>query len=164
MTTRRWLIAVAAVSAGLGGYREATRLKRSRDEYVTRAATHGAVEADCRRLVSRFASSLVNESTANPQLMSFAQMEIAFDNLEAGFGIPESRSTAAEEDAHDRFKEAQAREHILEVRRLVILNDYVRRRAEYLQRNADYHAQLARKYERAARYPWLPVEPDPPLP
>jgi hypothetical protein len=32
------------------------------------------------------------------------------------------------------------------------------------QRLADYHEDLARKYERAARYPWLPVEPDPPEP
>jgi hypothetical protein len=30
--------------------------------------------------------------------------------------------------------------------------------------HVDYHARLARKYERAARYPWLPVEPDPPEP
>jgi hypothetical protein len=30
--------------------------------------------------------------------------------------------------------------------------------------NVHYHAALARKYERAARYPWLPVEPDPPQP
>ena len=29
---------------------------------------------------------------------------------------------------------------------------------------ADHHASLARKYEHAARYPWLPVEPDPPEP
>ena len=29
---------------------------------------------------------------------------------------------------------------------------------------ADHHASLARKYERAARYPWLLVEPDPPEP
>jgi hypothetical protein len=29
---------------------------------------------------------------------------------------------------------------------------------------ADHHASLARKYEQAARYPWLPVEPDPPEP
>jgi hypothetical protein len=27
-----------------------------------------------------------------------------------------------------------------------------------------YHAAMARKYGRAARYPWLPVEPDPPPP
>jgi hypothetical protein len=29
---------------------------------------------------------------------------------------------------------------------------------------AAYHARMRRKYERAARYPWLPVEPDPPEP
>jgi hypothetical protein len=27
-----------------------------------------------------------------------------------------------------------------------------------------YHLALSRKYERAARYPWLPVAPDPPEP
>ena len=26
---------------------------------------------------------------------------------------------------------------------------------------ATWHAAMARKYERAACYPWLPVEPDP---
>jgi hypothetical protein len=29
---------------------------------------------------------------------------------------------------------------------------------------ADHHALLARKYENAARQPWLPVGPDPPEP
>jgi hypothetical protein len=29
---------------------------------------------------------------------------------------------------------------------------------------ADHHATLRRKYERAARYPWLNIEPDPPEP
>jgi hypothetical protein len=28
----------------------------------------------------------------------------------------------------------------------------------------DYHAALRSKWEHAARYPWLPVEPDPPEP
>jgi hypothetical protein len=28
----------------------------------------------------------------------------------------------------------------------------------------EYHTFLVEKYERAARYPWLPVEPDPPEP
>jgi hypothetical protein len=31
-------------------------------------------------------------------------------------------------------------------------------------RRAEYFGRLARKYERAARYPWLPVPPDPPEP
>jgi hypothetical protein len=29
--------------------------------------------------------------------------------------------------------------------------------------NADHHAAMKRKYERAARYPWLTVDGDPPL-
>jgi hypothetical protein len=31
-------------------------------------------------------------------------------------------------------------------------------------RLADYYAEMYWKYERASRYPWLPVEPDPPPP
>jgi hypothetical protein len=38
------------------------------------------------------------------------------------------------------------------------------RRRHEEKRLADYHAKLRKKYERAARYPWLPVEPDPPEP
>jgi hypothetical protein len=32
------------------------------------------------------------------------------------------------------------------------------------KRQADHHESMAVKYERAARYPWLPVDPDPPEP
>lgn len=35
---------------------------------------------------------------------------------------------------------------------------------EYLDAEADWHGRLAAKYRRAARYPWLPVEPDSPAP
>jgi hypothetical protein len=28
----------------------------------------------------------------------------------------------------------------------------------------EYHASMARRYRHVARYPWLPVEPDPPAP
>ncbi len=33
-----------------------------------------------------------------------------------------------------------------------------------LARMIDHNAMMARKYREAARYPWLPVEPDPPEP
>jgi hypothetical protein len=32
------------------------------------------------------------------------------------------------------------------------------------ERRGDYHAALQAKYERVARYPWLPVEADRPEP
>ena len=35
---------------------------------------------------------------------------------------------------------------------------------ERMRDRADHHAAMAHKYEHAARYPWLPVEPDPPEP
>ena len=38
------------------------------------------------------------------------------------------------------------------------------RNAIVYQGLADYHGQLAAKYEKARRRPWLPVEPDPPMP
>lgn len=39
-----------------------------------------------------------------------------------------------------------------------------REAAEWVRRLCDYHELMTQKYERAARYPWLPVEPDPPMP
>jgi hypothetical protein len=30
-----------------------------------------------------------------------------------------------------------------------------------MSQNLDYHTAMARKYRHAARYPWLPIEPDP---
>lgn len=44
-------------------------------------------------------------------------------------------------------------------------NDEIRlfvRAIERVSSSEEYHRRLKRKYERAARYPWLPVEPDPP--
>jgi hypothetical protein len=42
--------------------------------------------------------------------------------------------------------------------------DIVRKNAVRWAQVADHHAALKRKYERAARYPWLSVDPDPPRP
>jgi hypothetical protein len=36
--------------------------------------------------------------------------------------------------------------------------------AELIAARAVYHSALAQKYERAARYPWFPIEPDLPEP
>ena len=42
--------------------------------------------------------------------------------------------------------------------------DQNRARVERTQRRVEYADQLRLKYEHAARYPWLPVEPDRPQP
>jgi hypothetical protein len=42
-----------------------------------------------------------------------------------------------------------------------LLGDRLRRDREQVSQGVEYHSAMARKYRRAARYPWLPVEPDP---
>jgi hypothetical protein len=49
------------------------------------------------------------------------------------------------------------------VRRHCIMGQAIEYR-QLLKRIADHESKLCDKYERAARYPWLPVAPDPPEP
>jgi hypothetical protein len=42
--------------------------------------------------------------------------------------------------------------------------DDLRRHLDQISQGVEYYSALARKYRRAAHYPWLPVEPDPPEP
>ena len=42
--------------------------------------------------------------------------------------------------------------------------DRARKDLDRLPGKIAYHAATADKYQHAARYPWLPVEPDPPRP
>jgi hypothetical protein len=36
--------------------------------------------------------------------------------------------------------------------------------AKYTREHVDFYEKLKAKYQHAARYPWLPVQPDPPMP
>ncbi len=49
MSTRRWMVAVALFSLALSGYREVKRLKRIRDEYLTRAEREELIAKHYRR-------------------------------------------------------------------------------------------------------------------
>jgi hypothetical protein len=107
MTTRRWMLAVAAIELMIGG---GVLLKQRRDYFLSLAQSHRKEVASSTARVK----SLMSRSGT------------------AGLAIEE-------------------------VMRLH--HDYDR-----MMDRADHHASLARKYERAARYPWLPVEADPPPP
>jgi hypothetical protein len=54
----------------------------------------------------------------------------------------------------------------IEAARLLLHNDYSEQEAdaELDGKLASYYQQLRLKFERASRYPWLPVAPDPPMP
>jgi hypothetical protein len=42
--------------------------------------------------------------------------------------------------------------------------DFLRSQLRVAKLRVDFHATMKQKYERLARYPWLPVAPDPPEP
>ncbi len=170
MTTRRWMIAVAALAITLGSYREASRLKRNRDEFLARAAGHLEVETYYRRLVSSAEASflhrkLVVRESAAPELSTLEERRIALDGtVERWLRLATDDSTQAEEDAHEAFREAQARTGAMAERGQQLVEKNLQRDVEYHRRQADHHATLGRKYATAAAHPWLPVAPDPPRP
>ncbi len=99
MTTRRWMLAVAAVAILLGLVVETARRRR---EYLHRAAHHQEL-------------SLRNGSIF-------------------GEGV------------------------------MIRYNPTTRKSDMTSLRKIEHHERLAEKYRQAARFPWLPVEPDPPEP
>jgi hypothetical protein len=108
MTTRRWMIAVAAIGLIIGA---GVLLKQRRDYFLALVQSHQ----------KEVASSMAR---ANALKSRFGDTS----------GMTVEDITRLHGD-HDRMID-----------------------------RADHHASLARKYEDAARYPWLPVEPDPPEP
>jgi hypothetical protein len=46
----------------------------------------------------------------------------------------------------------------------VYLVNSIQDHSKMRQQSAEWHGQLKLKYMRAARYPWLPIAPDPPSP
>ena len=165
MTTRRWMIVAAAIALLLGGYREAVRLKRCRAELLAKEAHHLAAETYYRRLISSAQNSVLRDKTAVREIMTSAESSGAINLMgERWTNLLEGAATRVDEDAHERFRKAQARVDAVADMRDRIMSRYRKRQVEYHQRLVEHHAALARKYALAAARPWLSVAPDPPAP
>lgn len=81
--------------------------------------------------------------------------------------IAKAEKNAAREDANEEYKKNSAR-LASEIRKTMDLSiDELQDQRKELARYSEmrrYYSSLASKYELAARYPWLPVAPDPPVP
>jgi hypothetical protein len=160
MTTWRWMIAVAAIAAGLG----AVRLKQQRDEYLSAARSHAAQERRYRSLMPSSQAFEMKKKQAERMIRALAQADAEPDDRpDTGWlGLPPGDPALIEADK--RFREAQARMRATAVRSSLIEIDYMLREAEHHRRQAEYHAELGRKYAASADRHWLPVAPDPPRP
>jgi hypothetical protein len=163
MTTRRWMVAVAALSIAFGAYVWASRLKHKRDEFFARATWHAEQETYYGRLVADSVKVSVLRRMPDPPLEPPEKTITApIRTIERWLGLPESDSTPAV--GNDRFNAAQARAGEMSERGRVVWDKYLQRQATYNQRKLEYHTALRRKYIAAAARPWLPVDPDPPKP
>jgi hypothetical protein len=154
------MIVAAAIAMALGGYREANRLKQRRDAYLMRATWHAGAETYYRRLSTRPWTRADRRVEADQEPAPGTELEKAIELVE--FGLSSERSDRSE--AHDRFREAQARQDALADKVRKLADDQRRKQTMYHAKLADYHAALAKKYRDAASHPWLAVEADPRLP
>ena len=124
MTTRRWMVAVAAVAIVVAGALEVRRLQNLRRVYLGVAEDYESNSRTLRRDNVRSHGDLHVRSHGDILLI---------------------KGIAGERPASLQSREGKAK-------------------MDRIAKGAAYCDQLRAKYERAARYPWLPVEPDPPGP
>jgi hypothetical protein len=159
MTTRRWMLAVAIVAAGVSAGRLCwTRHHR----YLLRAA----METDEATWLTRLSS--FHKRLADPKPSSRAQEDMVTEEGEAlELAIRLTQSPAFAKGLAARMLGSFAKWGMAPRRDIAIEEARARlhrRLASQYRRQAEYHALLGRKYKAAAACPWLPVEPDPPPP
>jgi hypothetical protein len=134
-TVRRMMIVVAIAAVALG----ANELRRRKDRYDSLRSTHEW------RGRSSISSAEFHASTA-------AANEREVERLRAAV---RSRNHASRPEA----------EAVAQITSNIEGAAAIERAAErQFRARARFHELLRKKYERAARYPWLVVEPDPPEP
>src|SRR3954454_17750248 len=116
MSTRRWMVAVALLSVAFGSYLEGRRLKRSHDEYLTRAGWHTALAESLRRprwFSARLARYDHAESDTPEPLEQWP---------------PDSEAEPARTEVDERFEQARARAvATADFRRRFVIDSYRKR-------------------------------------
>jgi hypothetical protein len=132
-TVRRLLIMLVVAGLALGGSVWGVRMSRLSGEYAGKAQNYKSLEGYHRQ----YALYLLEQTKSDEKLMAADSPveDIGNESLTQASKELEKNFAGQASDDFGRVVRAAAK--------------------------ADYYAALARKYERAARYPWLPVEPEP---
>jgi hypothetical protein len=165
MTTRRWMVAVAALAVAFGASVWASRLKRRHDEFVARATWHAEQETYYRDLVARSATPPFRGMMPEPAPEAPEKtLSMPHRTIERWLGLPESKSDPTPDEETDRVKAAHAFAAEMSARCDVLIARNAERQSAFNQSRLEYHTALRRKYVAAAAHPWLPIVPDPPKP
>ena len=157
MTTRRWMVAAAAVALFSGGMVECAR-RRERFFGAYRKHALAEIESSIKvRLLTLNVGSAANLVADPPSRSAVASMW----KLDA----EECRLLeASDEDLQVVMRDAGWKTPKAVPLHINLNQTMSEGRLGRLLRSEDYHRRMRKKYQKAARYPWLPVEPDPPLP
>jgi hypothetical protein len=151
MTTRRWMMAVAAVAISLGGWLWFGEIRR-RSEYYSALADAYALEAENH---SALVGYYLNKAKAHPGSMEgthyYPDFQLISSNHEVKLGMDRR---AAGPQAIPRLIDPDPGRHA-EQMQSISAREKIR---------ADYFARLKAKYHRAASRPWFTAPPDPPPP
>jgi hypothetical protein len=145
MTTRRMMIAVAAVALILGGVISMNELDRRADfcrkkaEYHRRREEILAAQAAYLESTAQDLSNAVERPSALDRTMQSTRGQALEMELEVAFGSPSVRRSkpTALDAGRDALQKAQAS-----------------------RRESRSHARQRKRYERVAIDPWLPLEPE----
>jgi hypothetical protein len=137
MTTRRWMIAVAAAGVMLSQIAH-VRLKQRQRAFLALTTAHA-------QKVVAIRERKVDLDHAARDIASFLDERRTVQLTIVGLGATGLPGPSSLEIVKAELSRQQ-------------------RESDRLARSIDYYISLKRKYERAAIYPWLPVEPDPPEP
>jgi hypothetical protein len=133
------MLLVALVAVGVWGW----RMWQLREDYRSRAALYAGTLADLGKMQKHTEDAICATSDEIRFLKKVAKPMVGFSGTEW-----------SKEAIEYEQRSEEAQKWMTQYR-----NDAAR-----WKRLIDQFACLKLKYERAARYPWLPVEPDPPKP
>jgi hypothetical protein len=146
------MVVVAIVGVSLGVATEANRLLRLSGSHRAQAADHGR-KREFLRLTRAMNSALLAETIEDRR-----DWRERMERWRSGPG-PRVELVIGPGELKADWAYFE--------RTLGNLDSNIRSSASEIERSSrrlDYHDSLISKYERAARYPWLPVAPDPPEP
>jgi len=157
MTTRRWMLAVAATAIGITGWRLYHYGEIMRAEHRSTASFYRVWEDGARLHASVPHEKWLADQRAAERQWRESGTDPLREKLEwRQAGLPPGRydEWLREYRAADRDRKQNGP--------APIFGPALWPAAE--RRRAEYFARMRVKYERAARYPWLPVPPGPPPP
>lgn len=163
--TVRWLIIAVAVACCIAFEVRVSLAHRERAAFFARCESMSLQMVGWDESIADYAASKALGTDAALKKVLGEKIEEKYDlSSEKGVEYELLRSGIPQAKKRQREWKIRSLESTLRYWRTVEAKERSRPGFSKFRRIYDYEVAMRRKYERAARYPWLPVAPDPPEP